>query len=254
MISVIIPTLNAERRLAACLTALVPAAVEGMVREVIAVDGGSSDRTLKIADQAGIEVMTSEPGRGRQLRAGAQRARSPWLLFLHADSVLAADWDIEASAFMRNVDIGSAPLAAAVFRFALDDRGAAPRTLELLVGARSHLLGRPYGDQGLLIPRRLYDEIGGYRDMPLMEDVDIVRRLGRRRIVALRAAVTTSAERYRRQGYVRRVLRNQLCLGLYAIGVSPARIAKVYAGENGSGASGADDAGHGRGDSRITPI
>lgn len=254
MISVVIPTLNAERHLATCLTALVPAAVAGLVREVIAVDGGSSDRTLKIADQAGIEVLSSEPGRGRQLRAGGQRAKSPWLLFLHADSVLAADWDIEASAFMRNVDIGSAPLAAAVFRFALDDRGVAPRMLELLVGARSNVLGMPYGDQGLLIPRRLYDEIGGYRDMPLMEDVDIVRRLGRRRIVALRATVKTSAERYRRQGYARRVLRNQFCLGLYAIGVSPARIAQVYAGDNAPGADAAAATGRSDGDSRITPI
>lgn len=251
MISVVIPTLNAERHLAACLTALVPAAVEGLVREVIAVDGGSSDRTLEIADQAGIEVVACEPGRGRQLRAGGQRARSPWLLFLHADSVLAADWDIEASAFMRSVDLGSAPLSAAVFRFVLDDRGTAPRVLEMLVAARSNVLAMPYGDQGLLIPRRLYDEIGGYRDMPLMEDVDIVRRLGRRRIVALRATLKTSAQRYRRHGYVRRVLRNQLCIGLYAIGVSPGRIAKFYAEEGATDAVGASD---GRRDRRTTPI
>ncbi len=230
MISVIIPTLNAERRLAQCLTALIPAAVEGVVREVIIADGGSSDRTVKIADQAGAQVAVSEPGRGRQLMVGARRAKHPWLLFLHADTVLATDWDVEALAFMEEVDQDQVGPRAAVFQFALDDRGAAPRTLEKLVALRGLLFGLPYGDQGLLIPRRLYDEIGGYKDMPLMEDVDIIRRLGRRRITRLHARATTASDRYRRNGYLRRVMRNQACLALYALGASSERIVRVYEG------------------------
>lgn len=228
MISVVIPTLNAEERFAACLTSLVQAAVEGLVREVIVVDGGSTDHTLRIADQAGADLVTSEAGRGRQLIAGARQARQPWLLFLHADSVLAPGWEAETGDFIDRVDLGRLPAMAATFRFALDDYGAAPRILETLVAFRATVLGLPYGDQGLLIPRRLYDEIGGYSAMPMMEDVDIVRRIGRRRIRRLRATATTGAGRYRRDGYLHRILRNQLCLGMYAIGVPPARIAKVY--------------------------
>ncbi len=245
MISVVIPTLNAERRLAACLTALVPAAVEGFVRQVIIVDAGSSDRTAKIADQAGAEILTTKANRGCQLGAGARHAHQPWLLFLHADTVLGADWDLEAAAFMGRVDNANMPLGAAAFRFALDDSGAAPRFLEKLVAVRSTVLARPYGDQGLLIPRRLYDEIGGYRDMVIMEDVDIVRRLGRRRLTLLRTPAVTCASRYRHEGYTRRVLRNQLCLALYAGGVSPEYVARVYAGSHcripaGQGVSAAD--------------
>ncbi|MGD9669129.1 MAG: TIGR04283 family arsenosugar biosynthesis glycosyltransferase [Hyphomicrobiaceae bacterium] len=230
MISVVIPTLNAERHLAACLTALVPAAVEGFVREVIVVDGGSTDRTTKIVDQAGADLLTTDPGRGRQLLTGARRARQPWLLFLHADTVLAPDWDLEAAAFMGRVDSGDSPLCAATFRFALEDRGLTPRVLEGLVALRGSVFALPYGDQGLLIPRRLYDEIGGYRDMALMEDVDIVRRLGRRRLRALRTPATTSAERYRQEGYVRRILRNQASLALYVCGASQEMVARVYSG------------------------
>lgn len=233
MISVVIPTLNAERRLAACLTALVPAAVEGFVREVVIVDGGSTDRTAKVADQAGATFVQTEPGRGGQLRFGARQTHQPWLLFLHADTVLGADWDLEAAAFMGRVDNAELPLGAAAFRFALDDTGASARVLERLVAFRSTVLARPYGDQALLIPRRLYDELGGYRDIPLMEDVDIVRRLGRHRLTVLRTPAVTCAVRYRQDGYVRRVLRNQVCLALYAGGASPDYVARVYAGPQG---------------------
>jgi rSAM/selenodomain-associated transferase 2 len=230
MISVVIPTLNAESRLADALTPLVPAVVDGIVREVIVVDGGSRDRTIEVADHAGATVVRTAAGRGQQLAAGACRARGPWLLFLHADSVLETGWEREAAAFMEKVDLGERSLSAAAFRYALDDDGVAPRLLEVMVRARGALLSLPYGDQGLLIPRRLYEQIGGYKPMAIMEDVDIVRRLGRGRIAILRTRATTSAERYRSDGYLARVARNQLCLALYAAGVSPVRIAALYRG------------------------
>lgn len=228
MISVIIPTLNAESGLAAALSALVPAMVDGLVREVIVVDGGSTDRTLAIADQAGTRVVTSQPGRGRQLRAGAEAARFPWLLFLHADTVLEPGWEREVSAFVERVEVGQRPEAAASFRFALDDLGLAPRVIEWGVAVRCTAMRLPYGDQGLIIPKRLYEQIGGYRDLPLMEDVDLVRRLGRSRTIILRAAAVTSAIRYRRDGYITRVARNLGCLALYYLRVPPQVIARLY--------------------------
>ena len=117
MISVIIPALNAERHLPATLTALVPPAVTGVVREVIVVDGGSHDRTRQIAELSGADIILSEPGRGSQLAQGAARARFPWLLFLHADTVLEDGWERETVDFIHRVDVGEHPRAAAAFRF-----------------------------------------------------------------------------------------------------------------------------------------
>jgi rSAM/selenodomain-associated transferase 2 len=228
MISVIIPTLNAEACLARTLSALVPATVDGLIREAIVADGGSTDRTVDIVDAAGAELVRCNVGRGIQLAAGAAKARSTWLLFLHADTVLSPGWEPEAAKFMERVDSGERPASAAAFRFALDDTGFRPRLLERLVALRCAALRLPYGDQGLLLPRRLYDEIGGYQPWPLMEDVDIVRRLGRRRVVLLAAQAVTSAERYRRDGYVRRSARNVMCLTLYAAGVPVGTIRRMY--------------------------
>ena len=228
MISVIIPALNAERHLPATLTALVPAAIDGIVREVIVVDGGSRDHTREIADLSGADIIDAEPGRGSQLVQGAKRARFPWLLFLHADTVLQDGWDRDAVNFIRGVDLGERPRAAGAFSFRLDDKGFAPRALEALVRARCSLLGLPYGDQGLLISRHLFDDVGGYRNLPIMEDVDIVRRLGRKRVALLDAVATTSADRYQREGYLARMIRNQVCLALYAAGLPIGTIVRIY--------------------------
>ena len=149
-------------------------------------------------------------------------------MFLHADTVLDDGWDRKAADFIRGVDIGESPPAAAAFRFKLDDKGFAPRTLEGLVRARCAILRLPYGDQGLLISRQLFNEVGGYKALPIMEDVDLVRRLGRNRIVILNADATTSAARYRREGYVARTLRNSACLALYGAGLPIATIQRIY--------------------------
>jgi rSAM/selenodomain-associated transferase 2 len=223
MISVVIPTLDAEATLPDTLSALIPASLDGLVREVIVVDAGSKDRTREIADWAGADVIETGPGRGSQLTAGAVAARQPWLLFLNADAVLDHGWEREASHFMERVDKDSSRQAAAAFRFALDDDGAAPRLLEALARLRFASLRLPHGEQGLLIPRSLYDAVGGYREFSGMEDVDIARRLGRRRIKVLRARAVSSARGYREGGYLRRVLNNQIALVRYALGVSPVR-------------------------------
>ncbi|HEX4637715.1 MAG TPA: glycosyltransferase [Rhizomicrobium sp.] len=185
MISVVIPTANSERLLPRCFDSLIPAAVRGMVREVIVSDAGSSDATLAIADAAGAHVVRARKGRGAQLVDGASAAKSDWLLFLHPETALETGWDTEAESF-----IGQAELErprAAVFRFALDDFGGEARRAEAKAALRTMLFALPYGDQGLLIPKRLYLKLGGYRALNDMEDADLVRRIGRRRLIGLRA-------------------------------------------------------------------
>lgn len=228
MISVIIPTLNAERTLADCLSALVPAVVDGLVQEAIVVDGGSTDATVAIAEAAGTHFLSAPTGRGLQLEVGAAHARGNWLLFLHADTVLEPDWPEEARSFIERVETGRRGQAAAVFRFALDDDGIMPRLAERLVALRCRLFALPYGDQGLLISRRLYNRLGGFRPLPLMEDVDLVRRLKRHELVMLKSRAVTSSERYRREGYLARSLRNLGCILLYYLRVPAHVLARLY--------------------------
>lgn len=231
MLSVIIPTLNAEATLPHVLSALIPAAVHGLVRDVIIVDGGSSDATAEIVEASGAKFITAPRGRGEQMQAGAKIAKGNWLLFLHADTVLEQGWDTEVEKFLEHVADGrfSGNEMAAAFRFRLDDFSGAARFLERVVSLRCALFKLPYGDQGLLVNRRLYDKLGGFRPLPLMEDVDLVRRIGRRRLVMLRSKAVTSPARYLKRGYLTRIARNALCLTLYYLHVPPRYIARIYA-------------------------
>lgn len=222
MLSVVIPTLQAERTLAATLDAV---AASGIADEVVVADGGSSDRTRALAARHGARVIETTPGRGSQLAAGAQAAGGDWLLFLHADSIPGDSFAQAVRAFLADPENRR---RAGVFRYALDDPSPAAARLAALVNWRARTLALPYGDQGLLIARAFYDSLGGFASIPLMEDVAIVRRIGRRRLVHLDAAIVTSAERYRRHGYLLRPLRNLACLALYFLGVAPRRIARLY--------------------------
>lgn len=228
MISVVIPTYNAGPRLVHTLAALVPAVVDGLVQEAIIADGGSTDDTLAIAEAAGTHLVTASRGRGTQLDAGAATAKGDWLLFLHADTVLEPGWAEEAEGFIERIESGRRREAAAYFRFCLDDDGFMPRLAEALVGVRCGLLSLPYGDQGLLISRAHYRRLGGYRPLPLMEDVDLVRRLKRRELLRLRSRAVTSAQRYRREGYLVRSFRNLGLMLLYLLRVPPRVLARLY--------------------------
>ncbi len=230
MLSVVIPTLNAEEGLPQCLNALIQATVRGLVREVVIVDGGSTDATVEICDAAGATLVTSERGRGTQLQAGAKQAKGDWLLFLHADTVLTPGWEDEVTKFLEQVEQGRfrGKEVAAAFRFALDDFGPAARWLEWAVSFRCALFRLPYGDQGLLIHKNFYKKLGGYPDAPLMEDVSLVRRIGWRRMVLLRSEAVTSPTRYHRDGYLRRSLSNLGLLSLYFLRVPPRILARLY--------------------------
>ena len=203
MISVVIPTLNAANRLPDCLAALEEARSQNIIDEIVVADGGSGDETVQVAKAQGCVTLAVPKGRGSQLAAGVARATGHWVLILHADTVLGRGWADEVRAFMEG---DGARHQAGVFRFALDDQHLAARWLERLVDWRMTLFALPYGDQGLLIHRTLYDAVGGFADIPLMEDVDLIRRIKakirRRGIVHFKTTAMTSAARYIKGGYV----------------------------------------------------
>jgi rSAM/selenodomain-associated transferase 2 len=218
-LTIVVPALDAARTLGATLDACAEAAGA----EVLVVDGGSRDATREVARRRGARVLESMPGRGRQLALGAGAARGDWLLFLHADTRPTPGWIAAARAFMAE-----GAERAAYFAFALDDPSPEARRLERQVAWRCRALALPYGDQGLLIARALYEAVGGFRPLPLMEDVDFVRRLGRRRLAALPVRAVTSAERWRREGWRLRSARNLACLSLWFLGVPPGAIKRLY--------------------------
>ena len=224
-LSIIIPTLNAGPVLGPTLGALAEMESVGLIKELVVSDGGSEDGTQKAVVDAGAVLVEGLPGRGRQLRAGADAARGNWFLFIHADTVLAPGWSDGVRVFIERAN---AVDTAGYFEFALDDPSSSARRLERLVRWRNRLFGLPYGDQGLLISKRLYGRIGGYRDFSLMEDVDIVRRLGRESLRAIDFRATTSAVRFQQDGYWVRPMRNLACLALFYIGVPADAIKRVY--------------------------
>jgi rSAM/selenodomain-associated transferase 2 len=224
VLSIVIPTLNAAAMLPGTLASLGEASVNAMPHEIVVSDGGSRDGTVQLAQQRGARLVIGLPGRGGQLARGAEAAAGDWLLFLHADTRLAPGWVAAARAFMTS---GTADRAS-YFRFTLDDPHPSARRIEALARWRCAVLALPYGDQGLLIARQTYRAIDGFKPLPLMEDVDIARRLGSRRLVALDHAAITSAARYRQDGWWARPARNLVCLSLYFLGMPPERLLRLY--------------------------
>jgi len=218
-ISVIIPTLNAEKHLSACLTSLMPALEAGLIRELIVSDGGSCDDTVSLAKEWGAHVVEGTASRGAQLARGCSAAQGEWLLILHADTRLQDGWVGPAA---RHLESGK----AGWFRLAFDDGGVAGEFVASWANLRS-ACGLPYGDQGLLMPADLYDDVGGYPPQPLMEDVAIVMAL-KGRLKSIDATAVTSASHYKRHGWLRRGARNLWTLCRYFFGASPKRLADSY--------------------------
>lgn len=218
-ISVIIPTLNAQHTLGTTLTSLLPGLEVGLIRELIISDGGSSDETVALAKEWGAEVVAGVPSRGGQLRRGCDVAQGSWLLVLHADTFLEDGWVGPVIEHIRSDRAGW-------FSLAFKNGGLAGVCVAAWANLRSRA-GLPYGDQGLLVPRVLYDETGGYADQPLMEDVAMARAL-RGKLGRVDAVAWTSPVRYKNQGWLRRGARNIWTLTRYLAGASPHRLAQNY--------------------------
>jgi uncharacterized protein len=222
-ISVIIPALNEAQY----ITATLQSAQRGRPHEILVVDGGSTDDTVALARAAGARVIHSLPGRARQMNAGAAQAAGNALVFLHADTLLPGDYPEVVAGTLRDPAV-----AAGAFRFRMGEKLAGQWFIEWTANLRSRWRHSPYGDQALFLRRSLFEEIGGFAALPIMEDCEIVRRLRNRgRVVTAASAAITSGRRWRRLGLFRASFINKLVILGYLCGVSPARLAAFYRGQ-----------------------
>lgn len=220
LVSVIIPTLNEAAVLGRALDRLQRADAI----EVIVADGGSIDNTREIAAQAGVSVMEVHGGRAAQQNAGAAAAKGQLLLFLHADTL-----PPDGYADMIRLAMDCSATVAGAFRFKTDDSRVAMRLIEWATNFRSAVFQRPYGDQGMFIEKRVFDEMGGFASLPIMEDFEFVRRLRRRgTVVTLSEAAITSARRWQRLGVVRTVMINKIMIAGFLVGIPIDRLNSLY--------------------------
>lgn len=219
VISIVIPALDEEKYIGATLACL--AGVPGV--EIIVADGGSRDATLRIAASFGVRIVSSSPGRARQMNAGADAAIGDIFLFLHADTVLPPGF----ATHVRHAMSGGGCIGA--FQLAIDAPGAAFRIIEKAATWRSRLLGLPYGDQALFLPARLFERTGGFPEIPILEEVVLLKALqGKAPLRIVSAPATTSGRRWHRRGIVKTTLLNQMIVLGYFLGVSPHRLAVWY--------------------------
>ncbi|MBU6410272.1 MAG: TIGR04283 family arsenosugar biosynthesis glycosyltransferase [Verrucomicrobia bacterium] len=219
-VSVIIPALNEAEHITASITS----AREGKPHEVIVVDGGSTDETVQLARETGVMVIHSAPGRARQMNAGAARATGNVLLFLHADTLLPRDFMGVVSEPLREREV-----IAGAFRFKTDGKFFGKWILERAVNLRSNWRQMPYGDQALFLKRCVFEELGSFADLPIMEDYELVCRLRQHgRVVTVRQEVVTSGRRWQHLGLFRTSLLNWRLIFSYQRGQSPEILAESH--------------------------
>lgn len=221
-VSVVIPTLNEATVLGRTLREIGGA----QDIEIIVVDGGSCDSTVKIAERFGALVVMAHRGRAHQMNVGAAAAKGEVLVFLHADTRLPTDF-----ARLIHETLRDPVVVAGAFRLRLDSPRYSVRLVERMANFRSRWLRLPYGDQALFVKRHVFRAAAGFARLPIMEDFEFVRRLARwGRIVIVPAEVVSSARRWERLGVLRTTLINQMMILGYAVGVSPSRLARWYRG------------------------
>lgn len=221
-ISIIIPTLNEASTLTQCL----PARSKDV--EVIVADGGSRDGTTEVAAAEGCRVCLSAPGRARQMNAGARIASGHIFLFLHADTRLPGTFAVHIRRILAEPGI-----IAGAFRLQVDSPMREIRVIERLANWRAVRLQMPYGDQAIFLRADDFRAVGGFADLPIMEDVELIRRLRKRgRIGIVPVPVATSARRWVEKGLWKTTFLNQTYLAAYYLGVPPSRIYDWYYGGN----------------------
>lgn len=219
-ISIIIPALNEEENIPPCLEATRSA---GNVERIV-VDGGSSDRTVERALSWGASVLKSDPGRARQMNAGARAATGEILLFLHADTRISLGFDDQ----IRRV-LSRPKIVGGAFAFQMDDASSfSLRLIQKAANIRSRCWQMPYGDQAIFLTAKQFKEIGGYPDLPIMEDFELIRRLKKiGRIHTASLPAVTSARRWRALGIWKTTLLNYAIVLAYYAGVPPLRICRL---------------------------
>jgi rSAM/selenodomain-associated transferase 2 len=221
-VTVIIPTLNEAATIAATITS----AQSASDVEVIIADGGSRDDTVERARSCGAQVLSTSAGRAEQMNAGATAAKGDILLFLHADTCLPERFDECVREALSRPDV-----VAGAFRLRFDSPRWGLRVIEWLANWRSTRLHMPYGDQAIFLRAETFHDIGGFPDIPVMEDFELMRRLRRRgRIRIAPVSVVTSARRWTERGVLKTTLINQAMIIAYLLGVSPSRLARWYYG------------------------
>ncbi len=230
MISVVIPTQNCEAPLALTLAALVPAAAEGLISEVVLVDGGSDDGTELVADAAGARFLTLTGSIGTRLSFGAKAVRrGEWLLFLQPGAVLASDWAAEVERMLERLQRnGLLHQRAAVFTLECEEQNVSAWMREFFARWRCRILGIPYAEQGLLISRAFYEEIGGHSAVEVMEDADLAGRIGRRRLIFLRSGAADLSGRTEACGLILTGRRFAARFAVAAFKLSPLKLRWLY--------------------------
>jgi rSAM/selenodomain-associated transferase 2 len=222
MISVIIPTLNEHENIRGCIECI---KAEGGDSEIIVCDGVSSDATVEIVKECdGTTLLETGRGRGVQMNGGAEAANGDVLLFLHADTRLERGWSRALLSVLADESV-----AGGAFTLKIDNPGPQYRLIERWVKFRCNIFRLPYGDQGIFVRKDIFNKIGGYRDIPLMEDVDIIRRLKREgKVELLEKCAVTNDRRWVNNGWLRASVMNQMIMLMYKLGVDPHTLKKIY--------------------------